>query len=497
MTGTLPMTPPAYGALGAALGYYGFSVFSRSTNGILLLAVTLLSLTQVLAHSPELLVNTPNRCQGLRRGRVYTLALVLGLSLGLAAGSRVTPLWFGIPVDQVRGISGTLQEDPRSLHERRGSGYLSLRSVSGNGGLWASARGTLLVFFPDGVIPRLGKEREFGRGSGVYIEGILLTPDSGKARWAFRAQAVHVLRPAPALEQIRTQWRMQLTARFAEAPWGGLAGALLLGVKDNLDTELSQAYQAAGCSHVLALSGMHLAIFAGTLAFFLKKSLGRKAAALLSACCVIGYVYLAGNLPSLERAAIMYLLGTAAVLGSLPKPGPSLLGMSFLIQILLRPDSGQSVSCILSYLALGGILFLGKAIHELIQGLIPEIIAQPLAVSLGAFVATAPGIASCFGVLRPIGILAGLIIVPLTTVFMLGALAALILPWSALGQFLQFLYDVLNRLVSLAAVVPGISVAATLSSAIPVSVLSLGVSAGLMVLSHRQKTRRNSLAPFD
>jgi competence protein ComEC len=499
MAATLQAPPLLYGALGATVSYYGFSFLSQKDGlpwllGIVLFMGILGSLMQVLAQNPALFGEALRTYRQVRRYRVCCITLILGFSLGFGVGNQVRPLWFGIPEDQIGGIYGTLKEDPRTFHDLRGMGYLALQNVSGKRGLRASAAGTLLVFFPEGTIPRL---QEFGRGSEVYLEGMLRASDprtkaAGKLGKYFQAQSVHLLRPAPALEQLRTRGHSTLMERFAPVPWGGLAGALLLGVKDKLDTELSQAYQYAGCSHVLALSGMHLAILTGVLALFLRRLLGLKAAALFGGLCILVYVYLVGNLPSLERAAIMYLLGTLAVLGSLPKQGASFLSLAFLIQIILHPESGQSISFILSYLALAGILAVGKAIHELIQGRIPEVLAQPLSVSLGAFIATAAGTVCFFGVLRPIGILAGLIIVPLTTLFMLGALAALILPGNYLGLILNFLYDVLMCLVSLAAQVPGIPVSNTLV----VAALSLGVSGALMVLSHRQNLVRNNLVPF-
>ncbi|MDR1030709.1 MAG: ComEC/Rec2 family competence protein [Treponema sp.] len=497
MAETLQVPPLLYGALGAAVSYYGLWFLSRKEGlpwllGILLVMGVLGSLMQVLTQHPTLFGKALSTYRHVRRYRVYSITLSLGFSLGLGVGNQVKPLWFGIPEDQIKGIYGTLKEDPRAFQDSRGMGYLTLQKVSGNRELRASAAGTLLVFFPEGTIPRL---QEFGRGSTVYLEGTLRssrTTAAGTQGKYFQAQSVHLLLPAPALEQVRTRGHSALMKRFSPDPWGGLAGALLLGVKDQLDTELSQAYLYAGCSHVLALSGMHLAILTAVLALFLRRALGLKAAALVGGCCILGYVYLVGNLPSLERAAIMYLLGTLAVLGSLPRQGTALLSSAFLLQILLRPESGQSISFILSYLALAGILSVGKAIHALIQGRIPEVLAQPLAVSLGAFIATAASTVCFFGVLRPIGILAGLIIVPLTTLFMVGALAALILPGNYLGLILSFLYDVLMRLASLAAQVPGIPVSDTLATA----ALSLGLSGALMVLSHRQTLMRSTLVPF-
>jgi competence protein ComEC len=61
-----------------------------------------------------------------------------------------------------------------------------------------------------------------------------------------------------------------------------------------------------------------------------------------------------------------------------------------------------------------------------------------------------------------VGILAGLVIVPLTTVFMIAVIAALpiscVSPFlmRCLGMALTLLYALLERVVSLAALVPGI-----------------------------------------
>jgi competence protein ComEC len=280
--------------------------------------------------------------------------------------------------------------------------------------------------------------------------------------------------------------------------WGGLGGALLLGVKDNLDSALAQKYQAAGCSHVLALSGMHLAIVAALVAFFLRKPLGLKAASIVGAVLILLYISLIGVQPSLERAAIMYLLGTAAVLGFLPRQPLSLLAMAFLIQIAIRPAAGTSISFILSYLALAGILTLGEFFHNILRGRAPEFLVQPLSASLGAYLATAAVVAANFGIVRPVGLLAGLVSIPLTTVFMVGAMGTLVLSFitpflaNIAGMGLTLLYSLLDHTVSLAARVPGIVVNGWGQELC----LSLLIAALCFFLGRPYTIRRQALAPF-
>jgi competence protein ComEC len=372
-------------------------------------------------------------------------------------------------------------------------GYLDLRGVTGNRGLRTTARGQVLVFFPAESLPRL---RDFGRGAEVFVEGSF-AEISGVGPPLFRAKGVHVVQPPPAWEQLRTGIRLALLEKLEHHTWGGLGAALLLGVKDTLDTEFARKYQAAGCSHVLALSGMHLSIVTAITAFFLRKPLGLKLAALAGAVLILLYVTLIGVQPSLERSAIMYLLGTAAVLGFLPRQPLSLLSMAFLIQLLIRPSAGTSLSFILSYLALIGILTVGEFLHGILRGWLPELLAAPLTASLGAYLASSAVVAAVFGVIRPVGLLAGLIIVPLTTVFMIGAMAALaasfIVPFltGIIGIGLTLFYSLLDRTVSLAALAPGLS-----TGWIRELLLSLALAALCLFPGCLYSVRRQYLAPF-
>jgi competence protein ComEC len=397
-------------------------------------------------------------------GASFALGLMLGAGLGLRLPSRPG---LGLPEERIDALEGLVLEDPRALSGGNGMAALDLSrawgSVSGSR-IRASARGRVTVLFPGG---RLEDLQEFGRKSRVYLEGNFLPPRSDEeGPGLFRAAAVHIVSPAPPLERFRTGLRRNLVARFSRgdhASWGSLSLALLLGVRDNLDSNLARSYRDAGISHILALSGMHLAVLSALIALIFKPFLGRRGAAILGALFILGYVFLVGSQPSLDRAAIMYLLGTLAVLCSLRGNPASILNLAFLVQIILRPESGLALSFILSYLALWGILHIGLRIAGLLRGRIPPVLLDPLAASLGAFIATAAVGAAGFGMLRPVGILAGLAAAPLTTLFMVLSLGCLALdpvfPFLArqMGMVLSLLYRVLEKLTAFSSGVPGIS----------------------------------------
>jgi len=505
--------PPVSAALGMAAAYYGYPLFNSVSRGQYLLPALLFLLIAAVSFFRVLCLPFYGKNDGgnvpplLLKINILVIAAAVGFTLGIASRRTVPgPAEMGLPADRVTAVSGILREDPRSLNSGSGMGILELRTCAAQGGLRASARGSITVFFPAESIPRL---KEFGRGSEIYVDGVLVASAGDKGVLnrgvLFRAVSLHVVKPAPPLETFRTGLRTALVEKFrsrgSSSPpvWGSLASALLLGVRDDLDTELTGAFRNSGCAHVLALSGMHLAIISGILAFFLRRPLGIRWASLVGAVFILLYVFVAGSQPSLVRAAIMYLIAVFALWGLLKGKVLSLLGMAFIIQLVFQSETGTSLSFILSYLAMGGILTLGETLRALFRGRLPEIINGALCASLGAFILTAPVVVYYFGTLKPIGILAGLVVVPLSSLFMilsLAALAAAFMPfplWNILDFVLSALYRFLEFIVSLAGRVPGFNV----SNPAPVLVISLFLWLLILFIRRQDRLGRNSVAPLD
>ncbi|AEF81905.1 ComEC/Rec2-like protein [Leadbettera azotonutricia ZAS-9] len=481
-----------YAALGAAVAFYSYPFFPGLPGWLLLLLLL-----------PFIIAICLFRVLSLNKLSVFVSAAALGVSIGLAAGAmapRAASL--GLPSESINAVSGMLIEDPRQFNDDRGMGILALEASSAGDGLRASASGSITVFFPADVIPRL---KEFGRGCGIYTEGKLIQSDRGLL---FRASAVHIVKPASRLEQFRTGLRTGLLTKFspkidsenpASAPvWSSLAMALLLGVRDNLDSSLSKGFAYAGCSHVLSLSGMHLALLSGLVAFFLRRILGLKPAMIVGAVFILFYVWLAGGQASLVRSAIMYFLGAACVWGFLKRDALNLLCLAFIIQLLFQSGAGSSVSFILSYLSLAGILTLGETLHECFKGSIPEIIGAGLSASIGAFIATSAVVSLFFGELRPVGIIAGLIIVPLSSLFMIMALGILIivniipLLFSPLNAVLTLVYRLIEYAVAYAGKVPGLAA----PNPWPVLALSIIMAGLIYFVQYKASAYRSAIAPF-
>jgi competence protein ComEC len=172
------------------------------------------------------------------------------------------------------------------------------------------------------------------------------------------------------------------------------------------------------------------------------------------------------------------------------------LAAAFCLQTLWDPSSALGPSFVLSYTALAGILLLSDSFFVLLRGRLPKWLAQPLAASLGAFCFTAPAVIAFFGILRPVGIAAGLAVVPLVSLFMALAGSYLLVGFIppiqyVLDGILNVVQGLLNRMVSLASLVPGIEL--SLSTALVLCPLCISL---VLIAGGYCRKYRNYLAPF-
>jgi competence protein ComEC len=483
--------PVLCAALSSAVGFYflAFSPFTLCVF-ILILSLFILSLFRVLAS-----LDRENRM--LQLTSVCSITLSAGLVLGICAASAGhKEINFSLDTERITAIEGVLLEDPRIISSGNVMVTLTLRRCAAEGGIRASSKGEITVFFPQesGV-----KLKEFGRGASVFAEGRLRkASQSGFSGcgWTFSANSMHIVKPAPSIERLRTDIRQHLTKRFDGKNWGGLALALLIGIRENLDTNLTVLYRNAGVSYILALSGMHLAVITAIIAFLLRKPLGVKTASITGAVIICLYCFIVGPMPSLNRSALMYLLGVVTILGFLSKKPLYILALSFLIQIIVTPAAGNTLSFSLSYLALAGILIITPLLNSLFAGKVPDFILQPVAVSCGAFIATAGITSFSFGIIVPMDIITSLLIVPLTTLFMIGSIGWLILDFISLSGFLNlplsFIYRMMEIIVTFAGKVPGIST----GSPSLILFLSVVLSLSIFIFEYKNRMARLELQPF-
>lgn len=77
-----------------------------------------------------------------------------------------------------------------------------------------------------------------------------------------------------------------------------IALALILGIKDQIDNDISAAYAAAGAMHVLAVSGLHVGVIYWILSFALtplkKRKIGKWLYLVVALVCLWSYAFVTG-----------------------------------------------------------------------------------------------------------------------------------------------------------------------------------------------------------
>jgi competence protein ComEC len=215
---------------------------------------------------------------------------------------------------------------------------------------------------------------------------------------------------------------------------------MVLGDRSLIPTDLELAFRRSGITHILAISGQHVAILVAVI-YFVLGELAVPLAARVPATLILIWLYIliAGAPPSAIRAGVIAtLVLLARLLGRQLSPVhfmTTMLAFVLAYNPLLLYSSGFQ----LSVAAVLGILLLRRPLKALIERTLlrpfkkpPEAISNLLAVSLAAQIATAPIIAASFDEVSVIGVLTNLIAVPLSgpilTLGLLGSLAGNVAP---------------------------------------------------------------------
>lgn len=263
------------------------------------------------------------------------------------------------------------------------------------------------------------------------------------------------------LSKIRGFFRLQFKRlMYMWGNAGGLLLALLSASKEYTSQEFSQAFRLAGLSHILALSGMHVSIFSNLTEKSFIRILGKNKTQILSLFSVLLFVWFAGISPSLSRALISTIILFLATKFGIKIQILDVLCLSFLVQLVIFPLDSMSVSFILSYLALFGILTIGKFINSFLIRFLGTGLSSSLSASIGAVLITSPVSAIIWGYVTPIGIISTIFVSPLVTFFLIFGLISviicLIFPFFTypLGTILQIVYYVIENVATFFAKVP-------------------------------------------
>ena len=256
--------------------------------------------------------------------------------------------------------------------------------------------------------------------------------------------------------------------------WGrrgtaGLLRALLSGDRGGLDPAVRAAFRAAGASHILALSGLHLgiiyAIIARTLGLLGHSPAAMRLRAVLTILTCGFYTLMTGAGPSLVRAFLFICLNEILRLSPGRSRNPlNILCTALTLQLVLNPLIIRSLGFQLSYLAMTGIFVVYPRLKSWYPGT-PALQSSPAdalrnlagtaadktarliwnsaALSISCQLLTAPVVWLHFGTFPQYFLLTNLLAMPLTTALMVSAVTTVTLSAAGLCP------DVLVRLTDI------------------------------------------------
>lgn len=226
----------------------------------------------------------------------------------------------------------------------------------------------------------------------------------------------------------------------------GIVKAMLVADKSTLDKNIKKLYSENGIAHIMAISGVHVAIIGMTLYGFLRKlRIGRLISGTFSIAIIILYGIMTGMSSSTERAVIMLILSIAAEYFGRKTDAPTSMGFAMIIMVLGNPYVILDAGFQLSFAAITGVTVVApqlrkllrmfkcfiketdekkKQKHKKIVSLRKMIIKliDALVVGIASFITTTPVIIYYYYQFPPYSILINLIVIPLVSLIVGGSI---------------------------------------------------------------------------
>jgi competence protein ComEC len=165
--------------------------------------------------------------------------------------------------------------------------------------------------------------------------------------------------PARLWEELRGRGDSILWRRLAHQR-SGLAAALLLGIREEMDAETTQAFSKTGTIHLLSISGLHVGILAGFLFWAMRlRWAGRGAGLATIALVTLGYALLIDAEPPAVRATVVVLALCIARYWWRRLPAFNALALAALLVLIWNPAEMFRVGPQLSFLAMAALVWFG------------------------------------------------------------------------------------------------------------------------------------------
>ena len=238
----------------------------------------------------------------------------------------------------------------------------------------------------------------------------------------------------------------------------GMAKALLIGYRTDMDKELIQAYSRTGVVHIIAISGMHIALVYGLLLFIvnpvINKQIFKPIKPVLFLLVIWSFTLLTGAAPSILRSSVMFsFIIVGETVGKRTHLVNNLAASAFIL-LLYNPYILWDPGFQLSYAAVLGIALFYKPINS-VFGLENKILRKAWSltvVSISAQILTLPLTIYYFHQVPFLFLISNIVAVPLSGILLYLEIALLFLsaftgPASIIAYLFSYLASWMNHFI--------------------------------------------------
>ena len=229
----------------------------------------------------------------------------------------------------------------------------------------------------------------------------------------------------------------------------GLLSSLILADKSLVDSFNRDRFDSLGMSHILAVSGLHIGVLAIFLEFIIKKiSKNKKFTDLALALILFLYIMAIGFPISAVRAFLFYILYKGNTYLEEDIDNRDIFFLSLSIILFINPMAIYSISLLLSYGAIFGLIFVYPHLIERVSS--KSLVNKSIIGTLSVLISVFPLVNYYFSGFSILVFAANLFIVPIYSIIIsLGFIMGLGIFPSLIGNFLDILMNASYGLESL------------------------------------------------
>jgi competence protein ComEC len=219
--------------------------------------------------------------------------------------------------------------------------------------------------------------------------------------------------------------------RYVDNRYSAFLKAILVGERSSLDSSVTDDFVKTGTVHVIAISGLNIALIAGIfLAIFGVCGVRKKINLAITSAAIVFYCVAAGANPPVVRATVMFVMASLAYILERDADILNSLGAAAIFILLANPNELYGPSFQLSFASIIGIAALAPRI-EAVFAPRANFLVKGIAVSAAAMAAVWPLVAKYFNIISPVALAANLVIVP--ALFVITAVSLVFMFFNMIG----------------------------------------------------------------